>query len=52
MKKFFYFILLAFLASCASKQNAIFTITVTNDQAFDRIEEFVEVPISSIAKQV
>ena len=52
MKKFFNLALLVLLTSCASRQNANFTITVTNNQDFDRIEEFVEVPISAIAKQV
>ena len=52
MKKLFYLTLLVFLASCATRQNGDFTVTVTNDQAFDRVEEFVEVPISAVAKQV
>ena len=52
MKKLFYLTFLVFLASCASKRDTNFTVTVTNNQAFDRIEEFVEVPISAIAKQV
>ena len=52
MKKLFYFTLLGFLASCVSKQNTDFVITVTNDQAFDRIEELVEIPISALTKQV
>ena len=52
MKKLFFLTLLVFLASCATRQNGDFTVTVTNDQAFDRVEEFVEVPISAVAKQV
>lgn len=52
MKKHFSFLsLLALLTACAPKQSTDFTVTVTNDQAFDR-EEMVEVPISEVAKKV
>lgn len=52
MKKIFSFLfLLALLTACGSKQSADFIVKVANDQAFDR-EEFVEVPITDIAKQV
>lgn len=52
MKKYFSFLsLLALLTACGPKQSTDFTVTVTNDQAFDR-EEMVEVPISEVAKKV
>ena len=52
MKKHFSFLsLLALLTACGPKQSTDFTVTVTNDQAFDR-EEMVEVPISEVAKKV
>ena len=52
MKKTFSFLpLLALLMACSPKQSTDFTITVSNDQAFDR-EELVEVPISAIADKV
>ena len=51
MKKYFSFALLALLTACGSKQSTDFTVTVSNDQAFDR-EELVEVPISDVAKKV
>lgn len=51
MKKYFSFALLALLTACAPKQSADFTVTVSNDLAFDR-EELVEVPISDVAKKV
>ena len=52
MKKHFSFLsLLVLLTACGPKQSTDFTVTVTNDQAFDR-EEMVEVPISEVAKKV
>lgn len=51
MKKLSFLSILALLASCGVKQSADFTITVRNDQAYDR-EELVEVPISDVAKKV
>ena len=52
MKKHFSFLsFLALLTACGPKQSTDFTVTVTNDQAFDR-EEMVEVPISEVAKKV
>lgn len=52
MKKHFSFLsLLALLTACGPKQSTDFTVTVTNDQAFDR-EEMVEVPISEVAKKL
>lgn len=51
MKKHFSFALLALLTACGPKQSTDFTVTVSNDQAFDR-EELVEVPISDVAKKV
>lgn len=50
MKKYF-LPLLALLTACGPKQSTDFTVTVTNDQAFDR-EELVEVPISEVAQKV
>ena len=53
MKKIFSFIsLLALLTACGQMKSTDFVVTVSNDQAFDRIEEMVEVPISDIAKKV
>ena len=51
MKKLSIFPLLALLAACTPKPATDFTVTVTNDQAFDR-EELVEVPIGDIVKKV
>ena len=52
MKKHISFLsLLALFTACGPKQSTDFTVTVTNDQAFDR-EEMVEVPISEVAKKV
>ena len=51
MKKLSFLSILALLASCGVKQSADFTITVRNDQTYDR-EELVEVPISDVAKKV
>ena len=51
MKKLSFLSFLALLASCGVKQSADFTITVRNDQNFDR-EELVEVPICDIANKV
>lgn len=51
MKKYLSLSLLALLTACGPKQSTDFTVTVTNDQAFDR-EEMVEVPISEVAKKV
>lgn len=51
MKKCPFLVLFLLLVACGSKQRAEFTVTVSNDQAFDR-EEMVEVPISAIANQV
>ena len=51
MKKLTYLALFALLAACGSKQSTDFTVTVSNDLAFDR-EELVEVPISDVAKKV
>ena len=50
MKKYF-LPLLVLLTACGPKQSTDFTVTVTNDQAFDR-EELVEVPISEVAQKV
>ena len=44
--------LLALLVACGAKPTTDFVVTVSNDQAFDRTEEMVEVPISDIAKKV
>lgn len=53
MKKYFSTLpLLALLAACGPKQSAEFIITVTNEQAFDRSEEMVEVPISAVTEKV
>ena len=53
MKKFSFITLLALLTACgSSKQSAEFVVTVSNDQAFDRTEELVEVPISDVAARV
>lgn len=51
MKKLIYLALLLLLASCGPNPATDFTVTITNDQAFDR-EELVEVPISDVAKKV
>ncbi len=51
MKKLSFLTLLALLAACAPKQSSDFTVTVSNDQAFDR-KELVEVSICDIAKKV
>ncbi len=51
MKKLIYLALVVLLASCGPKPATDFTVTITNDQAFDR-EELVEVPISDVAKKV
>ena len=51
MKKYLSLSLLALFTACGPKQSTDFTVTVTNDQAFDR-EEMVEVPISEVAKKV
>lgn len=51
MKKLTSLALLALLVACASKPATDFTVTVTNNQAFDR-EELVEVSISDVAKKV
>lgn len=53
MRKYFSSLpLLALLVACGQKPDADFTVTVTNDQDFDRTEEMVEVPISEVAKKV
>lgn len=53
MKKYFSFLpLLALLMACGPKQSTDFTVTVTNNQDFDRIEEMIEVPVSEVAKKV
>lgn len=53
MRKYFSSLpLLALLVACGQKSDADFTVTVTNDQDFDRTEEMVEVPISEVAKKV
>ena len=51
MKRLTYLALFALLAACGSKQSTDFTVTVSNDQTFDR-EELIEVPISDVAKKV
>lgn len=51
MKKLIYLALLLLLVSCGPNPATDFTVTITNDQAFDR-EELVEVPISDVAKKV
>lgn len=52
MKKYFSTLpILALLAACGPKQSTDFTVTVTNDLFFDRVE-MVEVPISEVAKKV
>lgn len=51
MKKLIYLALFLLLASCGPNPATDFTVTITNDQAFDR-EELVEVPISDVAKKV
>jgi len=51
MKKLIYLALVVLLASCGPKPATDFTVTITNDQDFDR-EELVEVPISDVAKKV
>ena len=53
MKKIFSFLpLFALLAACGQQKSSDFVVTVSNDQAFDRLEEWVEVPISDVAKKV
>ena len=51
MKKLPILVLAFLLAACGAKQPTDFTMTITNDQAFDR-EELVEVPISDITERV
>ncbi len=51
MKKLPILVLFFLLIACKTKQHTDFIVTITNDQAFDR-EEFVEVPISDIAKKI
>ena len=51
MNRIFFLISLVLMAACAPKSAHEFTVTITNNQDFDR-EEFVEVPISAISKQV
>lgn len=51
MKRFLYLPFLVLLASCGQTTSSEFTVTVTNDQAFDR-EELIEVPISAIAEHI
>ena len=53
MKKTISFLtLLALLTACGQQKGTDFTITVSNDQAFARTEEMVEIPLSYIAKRV
>ena len=53
MKKTFSFLtLLALLTACGQQKGTDLTITVSNDQAFARTEEMVEIPLSDIAKKV
>ena len=51
MNRIYILILIVLLTACGSKSLPEFTVTITNDQDFDR-EELVEVPISVISKQV
>lgn len=53
MKKTFSFLtLLALMTACGQQKGTDLTITVSNDQAFARTEEMVEIPLSDIAKKV
>lgn len=52
MKNISLFSLLLLITACAYTPNTDFTVTVSNNQTFDRTEELVEVPISDIAKKV
>ena len=52
MKNISLFSFLLLITACAYTPNTDFTITVSNNQTFDRTEELVEVPISDIAKKV
>ena len=53
MKKTISFLtLLALVTACGQQKGTDFTITVSNDQAFARTEEMVEIPLSDIAKRV
>ena len=51
MKKLSILVMLFLLIACGAKQRTDVTVTITNDQAFDR-EELVEVPISDIAQKL
>ena len=52
MKNISLFSLPLLITACAYTPNTDFTVTVSNNQAFDRTEELVEVSISDIAKKV
>lgn len=52
MKKLTLLVLLALMAACGEQKVPHFTVTVSNDQPFDRTAELVEVPISAIAGQL
>ena len=52
MKNISLFSLPLLITACAYTPNTDFTVTVSNNQTFDRTEELVEVPISDIAKKV
>ena len=44
--------LLLLITACEQTKSSDFTVTISNDQAFDRTEELIEVPIADIAKKV
>lgn len=52
MKKLPLIVLLTFLVACGEQKVAHFTVTISNDQPFDRTEELVEVPINAISEQL
>lgn len=53
MKKTFSFLtILALMSACGQQKGTDLTVTVSNDQAFTRAEEMVEIPLSDIAKRV
>lgn len=52
MRKLVFLFFLALLASCSQRPSTPFTVFVSNDQSFARIDELVEVPISAIAEQL